>query len=495
MRFGEFFLNKSNSYNFYKDNYYSLSDDKRKLKKNISQLKKQNKISSNDLKNKKKDVSFLKSELKNKNDNISFLKSELKTKNDNISFLKSDLDNKKELVSSLENENLVLKESLEKFEREVELLEKRLESKSDQFLKINKDIKDLNIAYVIDGFPIHSETFIVNEIRWLVNNGFNIKVFTNHESYKPVEIDFFAENYRFNDLLELEELLIEHDIEFMHTHFVYHICTQFTHPVAEKLKIPFSVFAHAVDIFRDVNVERNNVRAISKSKYCVAIFTLSNYHKDFLINHGVEEDKIVITKQASDYELSDMEIKDKPIKRIVSISRFVEKKGIGDLIDAAKILEDEDYEFEIYGFGDLENQLQEKIDNLDSKNISIKGELTPSEVQNVLKESDLLVSPCKIAKNGDRDGFPTVIFEAMATGLAVLTTNVSAIPEVIEDGVNGFIVEPNDPNALVDKIKEISNMSSEELFEIRKKAQDDVINVSSVEKTMNTFFDTITNNV
>ena len=128
-----------------------------------------------------------------------------------------DQTNKKELVSSLENENLVLKESLEKFEREVELLEKRLESKSDQFLKINKDIKDLNIAYVIDGFPIHSETFIVNEIRWLVNNGFNIKVLTNHESYKPVEIDFFAENYRFNDLLELEELLIEHDIEFMHT--------------------------------------------------------------------------------------------------------------------------------------------------------------------------------------------------------------------------------------------------------------------------------------
>ena len=96
----------------------------------------------------------------------------------------------------------------------------------------------------------------------------------------------------------------------------------------------------------------------------------------------------------------------------------------------------------------------------------------------------------RIAKNGDRDGIPTVIFESMAYGVTVLTTNVSAIPEVINDGKNGFIVPPDNPQALAEKIKYISNLNNEEIFKINKQAQKDVINTSSVEKTMNTLLKT-----
>lgn len=129
------------------------------------------------------------------------------------------------------------------------------------------------------------------------------------------------------------------------------------------------------------------------------------------------------------------------------------KKGLDDLINAAKLLEDENFEFSIYGFGDLEEDLQKQINALECNNIHIKGELLPEKVQDVLRDSDLLVSPCKIAKNGDMDGFPTIIFESMAVGLPVLTTNVSAIPEIIEDGVNGFITDPNDPKGIAKKLK------------------------------------------
>ena len=89
------------------------------------------------------------------------------------------------------------------------------------------------------------------------------------------------------------------------------------------------------------------------------------------------------------------------------------------------------------------------------------------------------------------DGFPTVIFEAMACGLPYVTTKVSAIPEIVEDGVNGFITEPASPELFSQKIIEVSRLSSDELFEVIRKAQEDVENISSVEKTMNRFIDTI----
>ena len=384
-----------------------------------------------------------------------------------------------------------LKRKTKKQNERIEVLESRLESKSNIFCKFPKDLRNLNIAYILNGFPIHSETFVINEIKWLKNNGYNVVVFHKRISKDSIELDFIVESKIYNNKLELERLLIEYDIGLMYTHFVFPICTEYTFPIAEELKIPFVVFAHAYDIFINENDEKNNIEEISKSKYCVAIFTLSNFHKDYLLERNVDETKIIITKQATEYEISDLKVKENPIINIISISRFVEKKGLDNLIEAAKLLEDEDFVFSIYGFGELEDDLQDQIHKLGSKNISIKGKLQPQDVKNVLKESDLLVSSCKVAKNGDMDGIPTIIFESMAYGLPVLTTNVSAIPEVIIDNENGFLIESDNTQALANKIKEISSLSGEELFNIRKKAQEDVKDISSVEKTMSVFLDTL----
>lgn len=396
----------------------------------------------------------------------------------------------------LKNEHDFLYSTLSKSEGNIlnnTLIEKRIEYASNKLLKSEGNIKKINIGYVLDGFPNHSETFIVNEVKWLKENGFNITVFTKREPYKPVKIDFNVDIVRYNSQNELENLLIKHKIDIMHTHFIYPICTNFTFPVAEKLKIPFTVFAHAFDIFIKENTQRNNVSQISKSQYCLGIYTLSNFHKNYLIDCGAKEDKIIITKQATNYNLKDISIKPNKIKKIISISRFVEKKGLDTLIDAAKLLENEDFEFSIYGFGDLENQLQKQINDLNCTNIKIKGELAPKDVPIYLESSDLLVSACKIAKNGDMDGFPTIIFESMGVGTPILTTDVSSIPEIINDGENGFIVESNNPKALADKIKEISNLTPRDLLKIRENAQKDVENISNIEKTMHRYIDNLKN--
>lgn len=360
------------------------------------------------------------------------------------------------------------------------------------------DLHDLNIAYVLKGFPTLSQTFVLNELKYLIENNYNVVVFCYKDPMDSVELDFDLEVIRFDspnlseDLTaNLEDLLLRYEIDLIHTHFVYPPCTEFTFPVAEKMKIPFTVFGHAVDIFKHDVEKVNRVDEITSSDYCKAIFTLSQYHKNHLISRGVHEEKIVITRQATDYEIHDLEFNEREIKNIISISRFVDKKGIDVLIDAAKILEDEDFEFSIYGFGKLEKKYKKQINDLGLENISVKGLLNgPKEVQKVFSKSDILVSPCRISKNGDRDGIPTVIFEAMAYGVTVLTTNVSAIPEVIEDGKNGFLVESENPKELALKIKEIAQLSNGERFEIAKQAQIDVQNLSSVENTMSTVLKT-----
>lgn len=368
-------------------------------------------------------------------------------------------------------------------------IKKNINLLEDNYL-LKKELKKLNIAYVLYGFPTLSETFILNELRWLRKNNFNVKVFSYMDPRKPVNLDFDIETYRFDnggDLIEnLEKLLIEHEIDLMHTHFVFPTGTKYTFPISKKLKIPFTIFAHAFDIFVKSIASVNNIQEITNSEYCKGIFTLSNYHKNYLIERGVPEEKIILTRQASEYEVCPLIKKQNPIKNIVSISRFVEKKGLDVLIKAANLLKEEDITFSIYGFGDLENELKEQITDLNLKNISIKGSLNGSnEVKSVLMDSDLLVSPCKVAENGDQDGIPTVLFESMGYGVPVLTTSVSAIPEFIEDEKNGFIVKPNDPSELSDKIKAIMKMSSEDLFEIRKNAQWDVQEISSIDETMN----------
>ena len=430
------------------------------------------------------------SELFNQNKALSeFIDESLKNRNksDIIEYYKNDRDFYKNFC-----------ETLMKKQKEYNLLLDKLLSyglmelsKEQQNLNLIHNItlcKNFNIAYVLRAFPTLSETFVRNELRWLKQHGFNVKVFSYFDPPEVAKLDFDLEVIRFDtggNLYEnLKKALIEHEIDLIHTHFVFPVGTNFTFPVAEELKIPFTIFAHAYDIFIKDIEKQNNVSKIANSKYCKGIFTLSEFHKNYLIGKNVPKDKIIITRQATDYTISEIQKKNRGIKNIASISRFVEKKGIDTLIDAAKLLENEHFNFSIYGYGPLEDELNEQINTLGINNISIKGRLNSDEVPNVIKNSDLLVSACRIAKNGDMDGFPTIIFESMAYGLPVLTTNVSAIPELIKDNQNGFIIEPNDSIMLSNKIKEISSLSPERLFEIRKKAQIDVRNYSSTEKTM-----------
>lgn len=135
----------------------------------------------------------------------------------------------------------------------------------------------------------------------------------------------------------------------------------------------------------------------------------------------------------------------------VAVGRLVEKKGFGYLLEACALLSAKgcDFKCRIIGSGPLEHSLREQIRRLKLEGIvEMLGYVPPNEMNREYLASDVLVAPCVVASNGDVDGLPNVCLEAMHCGLPVISTTISGIPEGIDEGVNGWLVPPNDAAAL-----------------------------------------------
>ena len=139
------------------------------------------------------------------------------------------------------------------------------------------------------------------------------------------------------------------------------------------------------------------------------------------------------------------------VRRIVSVGRYVEKKGFSDLIEACRLLGERGTGFEclLVGGGPLEGELQAQIDRAGLGNrVRLLGPSPQSEVRTLLASAHVFVLACVTESGGGSDNLPTVIMEAMACGVPVLSTHVAGVPEMIRDGMDGLLVAPGDPPAL-----------------------------------------------
>lgn len=366
--------------------------------------------------------------------------------------------------------------------------------------RIERKLDNLTIGYVLWDFPAFSQTFVMNELKWLVENNYDVKVFYKIRPDKEAELDFNVESFQIEDESDLIEKINSLNINMLHTHFVYPACTRLTYPAAEKTGVPFTVCAHAVDIFHHENDKRNKISEIGNSKQCKRIFIPGKFHYDYLAKRGVPEEKLMFLRQATKYDIDneiniDSQRFKREIKNVITIARFIEKKGIDALIESAKILEQENLIFRIYGYGPLEDDLKEQIRKLNLKNVAIEGSIKGNDaLKRVYQDGDIFVLPSRVASNGDMDGMPTVILEAMAYGIPVITTNVSVIPDFVLDNYNGFVVNPDEPQSLAEKILHVKNMEKEKLAVILKRAQSGVQKISSVEETVETMLEIWSNN-
>lgn len=353
------------------------------------------------------------------------------------------------------------------------------------------EVDNLRIGYVVWDWPAMSQTFVVNEVRCLVDRGIDVKVYYYTSPDKSYGIDFDVDQYLIENVDQLVSLLKEHRRNSLHSPFAYPATTLLTWPAAEKVNIPFTFMPGGVDISHFENRKRNKVAEVAQSRCCAGVITLGSYHRDLLLSSGVPSNKIIMERQAVGLpEFLPREwSKDRPIS-IVSVGRFVEKKGFKYLIEAARLIPDATVT--IYGYGPEEQSLKDLAHEIGATNVSIEpGPNTSSALHAIYYAADLFALPCVEAKNGDMDGLPTVLLEAMAAGVPVLSSRIANIPDLISDGVTGYLAAPNNPSDIAEAVVRFRRISRARHQRLLQDANKKARSYANVERTVQTIIDSL----
>lgn len=229
----------------------------------------------------------------------------------------------------------------------------------------------------------------------------------------------------------------------IHAHFIDR-ATTIAMIIGRLRHLPYSITAHAADIYV------NPTLLSEKMAGAKFVATCTGYNRAYLaqlggqtidpklhcIYHGID---------ITDYEPRRRHTDSRPL--LLAVGQLKEKKGFTYLIEACRMLKERGYNFtcEIVGDGPLRARLEAQIRDQGLEGwVSLCGALPHDAVIEKYARAAIFVLACTTSTDGDRDGIPNVILEAMAMGLPVVSTRHSGIPEVVRDGENGYLVEPAD---------------------------------------------------
>ena len=240
---------------------------------------------------------------------------------------------------------------------------------------------------------------------------------------------------------------------WIYSHFI-HTPSSVARYSSEMTGIAWSASAHAKDIWTSPDWELSEkLAAAAWTVTCTAggarhLKDLSpDAAKVALVYHGIDLARFPMPRR--DPSRRDGADAADPV-RILSVGRAVAKKGLDTLADALALLpHDLSWQWTHVGGGELADDLKAQVERLGlAERVAIHGSRAQSEVLEAYAASDLFVLPCRIADDGDRDGLPNVLVEAQSQGLACISTPISGIPELIDDGRTGILVPANEPAAL-----------------------------------------------
>jgi len=352
------------------------------------------------------------------------------------------------------------------------------------------------IAVLVRQFPKLSETFIFGEIANLIDAGLDVQIislkrptesllqpdanrFSDCVTYLDVKtgiagmaelawrlgrsifrLPSFVRQLRELDatlgqLVALLRICDQQKINHLHAHYISEPAL-LADLVSQVRAATFSVSAHAKDIYL---TRASELQARLNNAAFVTTCTAHNHH--FLVQNAAHAAaRIHLLYHGIDSTLFHPALRpskgDRPM--IIAIGRYKRKKGFDLLIAAcAKLVSDGVlFRCEIVGYGSEKERLQELIvihDLLDV--VTLRGPVTHHELVGILQNAAVCVLPCRETEDGDRDGIPNAMLEAMSCEVPVVSTSVSGIPEVIESGKNGLLVKPNDIPALADAIRQV----------------------------------------
>jgi len=365
----------------------------------------------------------------------------------------------------------------------------------------------VQVAFVLKGYPRLSEAFIAQEIAGLERRGLDILIVSlrrpTEGALHPVHREIRARvlylpeyllleplrvlrswwsqrrnpNYRrafsqwvkdllrdptanrirrFGQALVLAAELPE-SVHHLHAHFL-HTPASVARYAAILRALPWSGSAHAKDIWTTPEWEKRE-----KLASCEWLVTCTGLNREHLVTlapgadvelvyHGLDESRFPRALAArSVHDGSDARA---PVV-ILSVARLVEKKGTDALLEAlARLPRELHWKLVHAGGGPLAEAMQRRARALGiAERIEWRGALTQDRLLVEYRAADLFALACRVARDGDRDGLPNVLAEAQSQGLACVATRVSAIPELVRDGVSGLLVEENDFAALAQALE------------------------------------------
>jgi glycosyltransferase involved in cell wall biosynthesis len=238
--------------------------------------------------------------------------------------------------------------------------------------------------------------------------------------------------------------------DHLHAHFVDR-ATTVALVAGRLLDLPFSATAHANDIYVAP------VLLPEKLSAARFVMTCTQYNARHLrsVADGIDVDIVCIHHglDLTRYRPNGAASPHRPL--IVGVGQLKEKKGFVHLVDACATLRDRGYDItcRIVGEGRdrsaLESRIRERgLDDV----IELTGAMDHADVVAQYRAATVFTLPCVTGADGDRDGIPNVVLEAMAMECPVVSTRHSGIPEAVVDGVTGILVEPGDPDALADAL-------------------------------------------
>ncbi|MDB9540830.1 glycosyltransferase family 4 protein [Anabaenopsis tanganyikae CS-531] len=367
------------------------------------------------------------------------------------------------------------------------------------------------VGYILKRYPRYSETFVVNEILAHETAGLKIEIFAlrppndthfqniisqvrapvtyikkpipgrvspSLNSLAPTGASYFwaelqeasqvipdfwsklaiAEGEQASTVYQAAWLAREAKIKaitHLHAHFGT-VATSVARLASHFTGIPYTFTAHAKDIFHEsvnfADMER-------KLQDASTVVTVSDYNLKYLqttyptVTQKVRRIYNGLNLQQLKYSAP----ADRP-PVIISVGRLVEKKGLSILIDACAILQQRNCEFQcqIVGTGSLEPVLKQQIEDLElQSSVEIVGPRPQNDVFKLVQQAAVFAAPYVIGKDGNRDGLPTVLLEAMALGTPCVSTDVTGIPEVVRHGETGLIVPQNNPEKLAISLQEL----------------------------------------
>jgi glycosyltransferase involved in cell wall biosynthesis len=346
-------------------------------------------------------------------------------------------------------------------------------------LSAEQEVLQEGVVYLI---PISGLRFLGAQLRYL---------FTQSKEYTGVlryllSAPHASRKSRFKTLLHFlegvyaAEILRRYAIDHLHAHFADRAATVAL--VASRLLgIPYSLTAHANDIYVDPVLLPQKISAASfvitctryNQAYLQKLTGPSTHGKLKCIYHGLELDHYKPHQKQENTTL-----------RLLAVGQLKEKKGFSYLIEACFILKRQGVNFncEIIGEGPLRDELTARIGELSLEGcLTLSGALPHNEIIRKYQEADIFVLPAVLGADGDRDGIPNVIIEAMAMGLAVVSTHHSGIPEVIQAGYNGLLATPADAPALAAELDRLAKNPALRR-ELGKQARRTVLEKFDIEK-------------